>query len=113
MQVLTWGFLQECPKGEQDFCELVKQGFNNPEYCDVIVVADNGTEFHCSKFLLKLGSEYFNKMFSHDMKEQLNSEVSIKEVDSNILEKALLFMHSGKCEMDETDFLPMMSFAHR
>lgn len=92
---------------------MVKQGYNNPEYCDVAVVADDGRQFYCSKFILKCGSEYFHKMFSHEMKEQITSQVFIKEVEPDILEKALLFMHSGQCDIGVTDLLPMASFAHR
>lgn len=92
---------------------LMEEHFNSPEYCDIRVIADDGTEFHCAKYALRCGSEVFHKMLSHEMREKISGEIYIKDAAADDIKTMLSFMHSGKCNLTCSKLLPVMSIAQR
>lgn len=98
---------------EKQFCRLVQKGLNNPDYCDVVIVADDGSRFHGSSYLLRCGSDVFHKMFSNEMREKISGRVHIRDADSTSIRELMHFLHCGGCDVDSEKLLPLMSLAHR
>lgn len=98
---------------EKHFCEQIQKGFNNPDYCDVVIVADDGSEFHASRYLLRCGSDVFHRMFSNEMTEKISGRVHIKDADTASIRALMHFLHGGGCDVDSEKLLPLMSIAHR
>lgn len=87
--------------------------FNDPDYCDAYIIADDGTKFYGAKYALRCGSEVFHKMLSNNMREKISGKIQIRDAASDIIEVMLSFMHGGKCVLDPTNLLPVMSIAQR
>ncbi|GMH34443.1 hypothetical protein BSKO_02277 [Bryopsis sp. KO-2023] len=99
--------------GNQGFSNGIRKRFDDPEYCDVVVEAENGSVFHCSKFVLRCGSEVFHRMFASDMKEATSNLVKIKDADPKAIRSMLKFMHGGQVDLDDKILLPLSSIAER
>ncbi|XP_076817543.1 kelch-like protein 12 [Clavelina lepadiformis] len=64
-------------------------------FCDVTIKTDDG-DFSAHKCVLSAFSEFYSKMFSSEMKEKLENEVSIKGVSSDIMDLIMEFIYTCK-----------------
>lgn len=67
---------------------------HSKEHCDMaLVVGKNKIPVH--KLILRARSSVFNVMFQHNMLENKNHEVEIKDIDFDILQSFIDFLYSG------------------
>lgn len=86
-------------KLSDDFEDL----FESKKKCDIIIkVGDQKFDVH--KFILTARSSVFDAMFSHDMKENKENEVTIPDVNPEVFKKVLKYMYTDKID-------DLMSFA--
>lgn len=69
--------------------------FINKEFSDVTITAEE-TSFHLHKNILSVGSEVFAAMFQHDMKENNQNAVEIKDIKPYVLQELFRFIYCGK-----------------
>jgi len=68
--------------------------FLSKDHSDVIVRCGEKV-YDCHKFMLTSRSPVFKNMFESDMKEKVNGEVEIKNMDHEVLEDLLKYIYSG------------------
>ncbi|XP_044590853.1 speckle-type POZ protein B-like [Cotesia glomerata] len=76
-----------------DLKELLK----NMTECDVTLIVKN-EEFQAHKAILMTRSPVFTAMFSHEMKEKKENQVTIPNVDPVIFKRILEFIYTDKVE---------------
>lgn len=74
-----------------DYEKLLEEGMCS----DVIIIAD-GKKFNVHKTILMARSPVFRAMFEHNMKENVEKAVEIKDVKCDVLKELLRFMYAGK-----------------
>ena len=80
-------------KLNQDFEKMFLSG----NFHDCLIVCDGG-EFKCHKVILSGRSSVFAAMFAHDMKENQENRVEIKDLDGDTVYGMILFIYSGKVD---------------
>lgn len=69
---------------------------DNNKFTDLVLVADDGTEFPCHKYKLYSASEYFERLFTSDFKEASSTRIEIKKIPSNILLTILKYIYTNE-----------------
>ncbi|XP_014210719.1 speckle-type POZ protein B [Copidosoma floridanum] len=83
-----------------------KKLMDEGSFSDVILEANDGTKIPAHKSILASRSSVFAEMFSHDMKENKESKVEIKDLDEKVLKTMLQYIYSGSfnendCQINE------------
>nr|XP_018671641.2 kelch-like protein 12 isoform X5 [Ciona intestinalis] len=78
---------------------LVKQR-SNKRYCDVTLVAE-GQKYPAHRAILAASSNYFDTMFSSQMKEEFERVIKIKEVTKVAMEQVITFIYTNKVLLSE------------
>jgi len=60
-----------------------------------VTVNCGGMSFECNKFILAARSPVFKAMFQHDTKENQTNVVNIEDIEPNVLEEMLIYIHTG------------------
>ncbi|KAJ8683984.1 hypothetical protein QAD02_019776 [Eretmocerus hayati] len=66
--------------------------------CDVTLISAGGDHLRAHKLVLCTRSPVFAAMFEHDMQERKLNEVSMPDVELDVLRQLLLFIYTGKCD---------------
>ncbi|XP_044575295.1 speckle-type POZ protein-like A [Cotesia glomerata] len=80
-------------KLSDDFKEL----FETKKKCDVTIKV-GGKEFCAHKVILIARSSVFEAMFSHDMKENKENEVTIPDIDPEVFKKVLDYIYTDRVD---------------
>lgn len=80
----------------ENFTALRRQG----ELCDVVLVVGS-TRINAHKIVLCASSPYFRAMFTNELAESRQAEITIKDVDENAMEILIDFCYSAKITIDE------------
>ena len=75
------------------------------------IILPDGTNVHCHRFVLSVGSEVFWRMFNSEMVEGNSRKVEIREVDSRAMEQMLMYLYTGHCDITDTNFLSIRACA--
>lgn len=70
------------------------------ELCDVVLNVGN-TKISAHKIILCASSPYFKAMFTNELAESKQTEVTIKDIDENAMEMLIDFCYSSKITIDE------------
>ena len=68
--------------------------FGNKNFSDVKIISGN-EEFHCHRIVLSARSPVFEAMFRSDMIENNSEEVSIQDIDPEVVREILHFIYTG------------------
>ena len=60
-----------------------------------VTVNCGGMSFACNKFILAARSPVFKAMFQHDTEENQTNVVNIEDIEPNVLEEMLIYIHTG------------------
>jgi len=71
--------------------------FHSGKFTDVTITCQD-QEFNCHKAILAERSSVFEAMFTHGMKEAMESSVTIKDMDADTCQQMLQFIYSNKVE---------------
>lgn len=86
------------PFESEDFLqEMNKFFFNDQTFQDVIITVQ-GKAFRAHKVILAARSKVFAAMFSHEMSENINKTIEIKDLKPETVEKMLGFIYSDKID---------------
>jgi len=66
--------------------------FMNKESSDITIIVEE-KEFYCHKFILSNASQFFHSMFNSGMKESIDKEISIPDVQASIFEALLRYIY--------------------
>lgn len=77
----------------EDFQKL----FTSSDSSDITISVAN-KEFPVHKSILCARSPVFTAMFKNDMKEKRSNVVKIADVDPKVMEKALVYIYTGRCD---------------
>ena len=77
----------------QDILLSINTLRKNKKLCDVVLVVDK-KEFHAHRIVLAACSDYFCAMFTSDMAESQNSEVTLQGLSADIMEVLLDFIYT-------------------
>lgn len=80
----------------ENFASLRRQG----ELCDVTLLVGS-TRIHAHKIVLCASSPYFRAMFTSELAEAKQAEITIKDIDENAMEILVDFCYSAKITIDE------------
>ncbi|XP_064639633.1 kelch-like protein 40a [Lineus longissimus] len=69
-------------------------------------------EFLCHKNVLAISSPYFMAMFSHDMLENVQNKVKLKDIDSDTLDGILRYIYRGEIALTESSVQNILSAAN-
>ncbi|CAD6204161.1 GSCOCG00009893001-RA-CDS, partial [Cotesia congregata] len=82
---------------ERKLSDDFKYLFETKKNCDITIkVGDK--EFKAHKFILTARSCVFEAMFSYDMKENKENEVTIPDIDPDVFKKVLDYIYTDKVE---------------
>ncbi|XP_041372118.1 kelch-like protein 18 [Gigantopelta aegis] len=90
--------------------DIRKQG----KLCDVTLKVGE-QKFSCHRIILAATIPYFNAMFTHDMVEAKQDEISMQGIDASALESLVNFAYTGKVELDQNNVQSLLiaaSFLH-
>ena len=65
------------------------------QLCDVTLIAGD-RRIAAHRLVLSSASDYFEAMFTHDVIEATQSDVTIQDVDPDALEQLVQYMYTGK-----------------
>lgn len=80
----------------ENFAALRRQG----ELCDVVLLVGS-TRINAHKIVLCASSAYFRAMFTNELAESKQTEITIKDIDENAMEILIDFCYSAKITIDE------------
>ena len=77
---------------------------NDPEFCDVKIVASDGGEIPANKTFLSMRSQYFRSMFSAN-NNFVESKEAVVEMpfSKTVLDKVVTYLYSGKMAFEDLD----------
>lgn len=81
----------------QRLCDDFKDLFVSKKKCDVVIKVGE-ENFYAHKLILISRSCVFEAMFSHDMKENKENEVTIPDINPKIFKKVLDFIYTDKVD---------------
>lgn len=84
--------------------ETLKQLYGDPTHADFTLISSDKKEFKVHQNSLVETSDYFDKMFQSDMKEKELKSVVFKDINSETLEKTLMFIYLNKTEISHYKF---------
>ena len=84
-------------KEEATFSKYMKNVFVSSRFTDVTILCGE-KEFNCHKAILAERSSVFESMFTIEMKEAMENEVTIKDMDAETCQQMLLYIYSSKVE---------------
>lgn len=84
----------------------------NDALSDVVFKIDD-TELPAHKIMLASASPVFEKMFSHQMKENITNVVVVEETDPDIFKEMLSFIYTGEVDNLETMACGLYELANR
>ncbi|GLG94694.1 hypothetical protein R5R35_004288 [Gryllus longicercus] len=102
----------ECLIFQQD--DLFSQGFpvmeeirRQGKLCDVTLKVDSQS-FSAHKIVLAANIPYFHAMFTHDMVEQKQRDITIQGIEATALEAMINFAYSGRIIIDNNNVQSLM-----
>ncbi|KAJ5073758.1 pep-cterm sorting domain-containing protein [Anaeramoeba ignava] len=69
--------------------------------------------FFCHRSFLKYRSEYFAGMFRSNYQENQQGEITFPDISTKTMEKVLLFLYTGKVEMDQDNAVDLLLVANK
>ena len=78
---------------EKDFQPFL----NNKALSDVVFLI-SGSEFPAHKVILASASPVFDRMFSHEMRENIMNQVEVTETDPDVFNEMLRYIYTGNVE---------------
>lgn len=90
------------------FCQDILAHLQDPDYCDVKIVATDG-EIPANKTILGMRSQYFRSMFSsnNNFVETQTGIVKLPYAKA-VLEKMIIYLYSGELEFHDMDLKPLL-----
>ena len=85
--------------------KLLKQT-SDGGFCDVTLIID-GDEFPAHKCVLASSSDYFNKMFTVEMKEKYEKKIEIKGITADVFRLMFEWMYTGEILLTNNCFLDL------
>ncbi|XP_050421263.1 kelch-like protein 2 [Adelges cooleyi] len=85
----------------QEHFEKMYEFYENKEFCDIILVTDEGLKIEAHRNILASASHVFYRMFSDYLRERNEKEIHIKEIDSEILELFVKYAYTCKLDIKE------------
>uniref|UniRef100_A0A8C6Z9A0 BTB domain-containing protein n=1 Tax=Nothoprocta perdicaria TaxID=30464 RepID=A0A8C6Z9A0_NOTPE len=76
------------------------------------VLKVKGKEFPCHRLVLAACSPYFRAMFLSDMEESKKREVSLEDVDPDVMGKILHYIYTSELEITEQNVQDIFSVAN-
>lgn len=92
---------------------VYKDLLTNSQFSDLTIKTSDQKQLKAHKLILRAQSEYFDRMFTHDMKENLNDEIVIKDFDSTVMQTLLRFIYCGEIEEKDANSFELYAAAHR
>ena len=97
-------------------CDHVGELWRQRSLCDVNLMVEDAAgrpkvSVPAHKIILAASVPYFRAMFTSDMQESSQKEVSLKDVDEGGLKAIINFVYSGKLEITETNVQGVLSTA--
>lgn len=80
--------------------ELINQLRRSNELCDVCLRVGN-SKIYAHKIILSASSPYFRAMFTGELVESRQDEITIKDIDETAIEMLIDFCYSSKITIDE------------
>jgi len=80
--------------------DQINQLRRSNEFCDVILHVGN-TKISAHKIVLSASSPYFRAMFTGELAESKQTEITIKDVDENAMEMLIDFCYTSRITVDE------------
>ena len=74
----------------------LKETLMNPSMSDVTIVVDDGRRIPAHKVILAARSPVFAAMFEHGMRENVENEVHIDDIDGEVIDKMLEYIYTGQ-----------------
>ncbi|XP_057319022.1 speckle-type POZ protein B-like [Microplitis mediator] len=103
-------FLLETP--QRKITDDLKELYDSKSNSDVILVVGN-EKFNAHKLILSTRSPVFSAMFTHEMKEKRDSEVTIPDIDPEIFNKLLEFIYTDKITNLDADAAYLLEAADK
>jgi kelch-like protein 20 len=73
---------------------------NNNDLCDVVISVGN-SKIKAHKIILSASSPYFRAMFTNELAESKQNEITLKDIDEQAMEMLIEFCYSSKITIDE------------
>ena len=84
------------------YMEDMRRAFDAGKFTDATILCDD-EEFHCHKVILAGRSSVFETMFSVEMKEKIDNQVVIKDMDADTLGEMLGYIYGCSANVDTGD----------
>ena len=69
--------------------------------CDVTLAVDGGKEFKAHRCVLAASSPYFCNLFTSDMREKTQMEISIEVLSGSVMEDLLSYLYTGAVKIEK------------
>lgn len=80
-------------------------------FCDVVLSTEDGEEFNAHRLVLASVSAYFRAMFLTDMKESTQTNITLKEVESQALRNLINFAYTSTLRITFSNVHSLLSAA--
>ena len=87
-------------KHPRNLLEQINQLRRSNELCDVFLIVGN-SKISAHKIILSASSPYFRAMFTGELVESRQTEITIKDIDENAMEMLVDFCYTSKITVDE------------
>jgi len=96
-------------KSNNPFFDIFTNMFESMELSDLVISTKDG-ELKAHKLLLSMRSTVFKAMFAHELKENAEGRVDLKDYDSKVIREMLRYVYTDKVEdlnLVACDLLPV------
>ena len=99
-------YMYQVPEHHLNSCQQIYELWRKRDLCDINLIAEDGegraiVSLPVHRVVLSANIPYFRAMFSSNMQESSQRDVTIKNMDSEGLKRIVGFAYSGKLEITE------------
>ena len=85
--------------------------YQDERWCDVVLLADEGSRFPSHRLVLAASSLYFEKMFTNGMCEERATEITLNQISACALKYLLEFAYTSKLSVNKDTVLEIFEAA--
>ena len=91
--------------------EKIQEHLCQQQLCDVILIVGS-QRFYAHRLVLSAVSDYFRAMFNSNVREAVEKEIAIQDIEADVFQLLINYIYTGKLEVSEENVEKVLSAAN-